>query len=313
MGRKGMLALAGVLTAVSLFAATAAADPLPAGNYSAQLTGVSLTMGGVVGTQTFTLNGLPVVPFTVPANQGPVSVAFGNVTVPTVDLHALAPSQLADGSTLSVTLTGPITLNADPTAGSGSGHVSGYVTAVLVSGLGSATCKFGSAESPIDITLSTGSASGQPYNAATGVVKIADDAISVPTPACTSSNPAVTAIVPTLVSLATGTGNAKVVFSGLIKPVPPAGTPGGGTPQNSQPQVTSQPACVVPSLAGKKLRAARRALTAAHCRLGKVTVQRSVRRRWGRVLSSRPRAGTRRRVGAAVDVTVGGPRSSRRH
>jgi hypothetical protein len=62
--------------------------------------------------------------------------------------------------------------------------------------------------------------------------------------------------------------------------------------------------CVVPRLKNKTLRAARRSLVRARCRLGRVTrtYKRTVAR--GRVVAQRPRAKTRLPVGSRVNVVV---------
>ena len=75
--------------------------------------------------------------------------------------------------------------------------------------------------------------------------------------------------------------------------------------------------CKVPKLKGKSLRRSRRALRAAHCRLGAVRRPRHVRGRLV-VRSSKPRAGAERADGAEVAVKLGRPiprrpRHRRRH
>jgi hypothetical protein len=64
-------------------------------------------------------------------------------------------------------------------------------------------------------------------------------------------------------------------------------------------------ACLVPSLVGKRLAAARHALTAAHCATGKVRRRHTTRRKRGRVVTQRPAAGTQLAAGAAVALVVG--------
>jgi hypothetical protein len=61
--------------------------------------------------------------------------------------------------------------------------------------------------------------------------------------------------------------------------------------------------CVVPSLRGKTVAKARRALRLAHCRLGRVSSTRSRRRR-GLIVAQRPRPGAVRADGAKVSVVV---------
>jgi hypothetical protein len=69
------------------------------------------------------------------------------------------------------------------------------------------------------------------------------------------------------------------------------------------------PRCVVPALKRKRLSGARRALAAAHCKLGAVRRAYSTRVRSGRVVSQTPAAGARLPNGGRVSVVVSrGPR-----
>jgi hypothetical protein len=63
--------------------------------------------------------------------------------------------------------------------------------------------------------------------------------------------------------------------------------------------------CVVPKLRGKKLKAARKALTKAHCRTGKVKRRKAGKAKRGRVISSSPKAGARRKRNTKVALVVG--------
>jgi hypothetical protein len=65
------------------------------------------------------------------------------------------------------------------------------------------------------------------------------------------------------------------------------------------------PGCVVPKLLGLRLAAARSALAKAHCRLGKVTHVAAPKRLRGRVVSQRPRRGTKLTSGAKVAIALG--------
>jgi eukaryotic-like serine/threonine-protein kinase len=67
---------------------------------------------------------------------------------------------------------------------------------------------------------------------------------------------------------------------------------------------TLAPKCVVPKLAGRTLAAAKAALKKAGCKTGKVTRARSRKVKRGRVISSKPKAGTSRPLGAAVALVV---------
>ena len=62
--------------------------------------------------------------------------------------------------------------------------------------------------------------------------------------------------------------------------------------------------CVVPRVIGLRLATARKRITRANCRVGRVRRVRS-QRRAGRVISQNPRAGTRRAAGARVNLVVG--------
>jgi hypothetical protein len=77
--------------------------------------------------------------------------------------------------------------------------------------------------------------------------------------------------------------------------------PGGTTSADSTPRAVT-PRCIVPKLAGKSLRAGRKALTRAGCRLGKVT--RRGGGRAGRIRSAKPRAGSSLPLHARVRVIL---------
>jgi hypothetical protein len=64
------------------------------------------------------------------------------------------------------------------------------------------------------------------------------------------------------------------------------------------------PRCKVPKLRGKTVAAARRALRRAHCSVGKFQRVRSRNVRKGRIVSTKPRAGTTHRRGFKVRLTV---------
>jgi hypothetical protein len=64
-------------------------------------------------------------------------------------------------------------------------------------------------------------------------------------------------------------------------------------------------ACVVPKLKGLKLSAAKYALVAGRCRVGKVTKVHAKHKKHGRVLSQSKKAGRRLAIGARVNVKIG--------
>jgi PASTA domain len=82
--------------------------------------------------------------------------------------------------------------------------------------------------------------------------------------------------------------------------------PSSQTPQNASPRPfvvkVTGPACVVPKLKGKTLSAAKTALKAAHCALGKVTPKGQT---MGTVKKQSPKAGKVLPAGSKVNVTLG--------
>jgi IPT/TIG domain/PASTA domain len=68
------------------------------------------------------------------------------------------------------------------------------------------------------------------------------------------------------------------------------------------------PRCVVPKLAGSKLRGAKKALSAARCRLGKVTKVKGATAKNGKVSSQSKKPGTKLAAGAKVNLTLRSPR-----
>jgi hypothetical protein len=79
---------------------------------------------------------------------------------------------------------------------------------------------------------------------------------------------------------------------------------GSFTVGSTQPPPPPPPArCKVPRVIGKKLAVAKRAITRAHCRVGRVRKARSRRAR-GRVVSQSPRAGVKRPRGTRVKLVV---------
>jgi PASTA domain-containing protein/IPT/TIG domain-containing protein len=81
------------------------------------------------------------------------------------------------------------------------------------------------------------------------------------------------------------------------------------TPSGSGGPAAGRPAgkCKVPSLVGKRLRAAKSKLKAAGCTLGKVTRRKASAKKVGKVLAQGSKPGATLRAGAAVKLTVGKP------
>lgn len=90
-------------------------------------------------------------------------------------------------------------------------------------------------------------------------------------------------------------------------PVPVPGPPGPTAPATAPTGTTPEAQrCTVPSVVGLKPAAARKKLTAAHCKLGRQSTRKtSKRKRVGRIVRQKVKAGTRLADGASVAVTVG--------
>jgi IPT/TIG domain-containing protein/PASTA domain-containing protein len=63
--------------------------------------------------------------------------------------------------------------------------------------------------------------------------------------------------------------------------------------------------CIVPNLHGKTLKAAKRRIRRADCKLGRVRKARGATAKSGEVVKQRPKAGTHAAAGASVNVTLG--------
>lgn len=108
---------------------------------------------------------------------------------------------------------------------------------------------------------------------------------------------------------APGSGSRLAAWTGACKGRSPTCTVALGADTTATAIFAPSPRCVVPSLKGRTLAGARRALTAAHCRLARVTRAYSSRVRRGRVAAQRPAAGTRLPDGGGVRVVISrGPR-----
>ena len=172
------------------------------------------------------------------------------------------------------------------------------------------TCHLGSAASPITVRLSASKPGGSAYTAPGGEITLADNAVSLPAANCDPS--AVSDTVADAFSSYAGlpTSTARVSLSGVLTLVRAAATGGGAALGTSAPAAAPTPAasdavlCVVPRLKGRRLKAARKALRRAHCRLGKVS-RRKAPRRAGRVLKQSRRPGRELPEGTRVALRVG--------
>ncbi|MBS1887061.1 MAG: IPT/TIG domain-containing protein [Actinobacteria bacterium] len=97
--------------------------------------------------------------------------------------------------------------------------------------------------------------------------------------------------VPVTVTTVAGTATSAQLFTYVAPVVPPA------APAKS---------CIVPSLKGKKLGAARKSSLAAGCRLGEVTKRKGITARSGKVVRQTPKAGTVHAAGTKIKIVLGG-------
>jgi len=149
---------------------------------------------------------------------------------------------------------------------------------------------------PPDVSAAT--APGVPNVAVTYPTPAASDNVGVTSLVCAPASGTLFGVGSTPVTCtardAAGNSTSKT-FHVSVTPTPPAAS-------------TAKDQCVVPRLIGKKLKAAKTALTAAHCKLGKVAkkkLKKSSRTKRGIVVKQSPAAGTTKAAGSKVNVTVG--------
>ncbi|MBS1880538.1 MAG: PASTA domain-containing protein [Actinobacteria bacterium] len=96
------------------------------------------------------------------------------------------------------------------------------------------------------------------------------------------------------------TGVTSVAYTVVTPPTKSASTTGSAGPGPDNPA-----SCRAPKLAGKRLKTARRMLTAAGCKLGSVKLEDGVTSKTGRVKRQSPKPGKVLGTGAKVNVTLG--------
>lgn len=103
-----------------------------------------------------------------------------------------------------------------------------------------------------------------------------------------------------------------VVNEGLITAVAPAGAAAGPvsvavtTPAGTAAGTFAYTACIVPKLAGKKLKGAKKRIRKAGCRVGRVKFLGEATAKTGRVVKQRPKAGKVLAPGAKVHLKLNG-------
>ena len=304
-----------------LLSGTAAASPLPAGTYDVQIGQGTVDLGaGLLPALTLSSG----TSFTVPVADQPVSKPI-SLTVADVPISGAGLT-----GTLSVTVASA-NLTITPADGSAALDAS-FFSVLTANGIGS--CSFGSSNSPITVHLTT--ANGAPWDAATGGFTMADKTFVMPAPSCSpallggliggllgsTTNPG-----DNLISLVgTALRQADPVVTPVVNPTtssqPGTGSSGAATTTDTTSAPVTQPArppvavksCVVPKLVGKTLKQAKRALKKAGCTAGKTKKASSKKRRKGRILKQRYKAGKKLPAGAKVPLTVSkGPKNARKH
>jgi len=112
---------------------------------------------------------------------------------------------------------------------------------------------------------------------------------------------------------AIGSGSVDVTSHGVSSPGGGGGSSGGssggsgtgGVGGGSGSGGEGTAVCLVPDLIGKTLAAAKAAITKSLCTFGKLTRKHAAQGEKGRVLSQKPRAGTRKPAGAKVELVLG--------
>jgi uncharacterized delta-60 repeat protein len=204
-----------------------------------------------------------------------------------------SPNGIDCGATCSASFAaGPVTLTATPSPGSSftgwSGDCSGSGTCTLSMNADQmATARF---ERDKALTL-TKAGSG------TGTVSTSPAGID-----CGSS--CAHAFTHGTVVTLTATPSAGSTFSGWSGACSGSGSCTLTMSADQTATATFNAFCVVPKLKGKTLRAAKLALTKAHCSVGKVTRAFSAKVKKGRVLSQKPKPGTRLPAGSKVRLTL---------
>jgi PASTA domain len=322
-GRTPLLAL--VIIVACWLPASAVAAPMPAGTYDVQLTNGTLNLGNGL------LPSLPLssgTTLTVAIGTQPISAPIGLTVLD-------SPITGAVSGSVSVTITGAgITL--DPTTGTATVDASFIASMSLSGSIGgfpvSGSCSLGSQNSPVSVHLST--TDGSPWDATTNAFAMGDHTFALPAPVC---SPALVGDLLSFLIGSTNSGDNGITLNGIAtrRPDPPPVTTTSTTTTTSQP-TTSTPgttttdgnpavttpltgpnavkACVVPKLVGKTLKQAKRALKRAGCKVGKANKKNSAKRKKGRIVKQRYKAGTKLPAGTKIPLTVSkGKKKARNH
>lgn len=309
MCRRALLPL--VLFAA--LAAPAAAAPLPAGDYTATLTGGLVRLGLIEAA----VPAGAAQAITVPPGGGDVTWSLGTIALPSAPLAYDGGAFGTVSGTVTPHITGPVTVTLHPSDGSADATASGWMGfsgswQPPIGGPVAIACTLGSEASPVTLAPSTAKAGAAPFDATTQAIALTD-AFPVPALSCTGLSGAILSSVSGL--LTNGTGSMRL--NGSLVPVPATAAPGGGT-SPTVPAPTGTPTgpaattgltpsatrCVVPKLVGRTLKAATRRLKAAGCRRGTTKRRAKTRRKRGRVIRQSRKAGTVLPAGTKIGLVV---------
>jgi hypothetical protein len=215
---------------------------------------------------------------------------IGVITSPAAEYEAFAAGTLAEGASAAPTLKrgleldfnaevqpAPVVLGLGTTAGPVAGG-----TGVLISGTdleGATSVKFGGVAAAFGHVSETAVLATSPPGAGAGGVPI------------------------TVTTLAgTGTSSQLFTYQAAAPPTP--------TPTVVQPTPTVAK-CVVPKLIGKRLKAARKRIRAAGCKVGNVLKLDGVTAKTGTIVKQNPKPGKHRAVGSKVNFKLGGQAGER--
>ncbi len=106
------------------------------------------------------------------------------------------------------------------------------------------------------------------------------------------------------VTTVAGTAGSPQQFT-YTAPASPSPAPGPSPVPGPSPTPTPSPTCIIPKLTGKTLKASRKKIAAADCKVGTVTRRKGAKARSGKVVGQSKKPGTVVPAGTVVKVTLG--------
>jgi hypothetical protein len=309
MARFGLAAVAASAALLAGASSAGAATVDNPGAFNASFTSGSLTV--LDNTATVPLPSAVTAAGTID-QDGHVSIAAGGVTFPAFHADVVPGMQTVDVQLISDGASGTLA----PASGALSLTLRAHVLATLNGVLLTDTCRVGTAASPFEIPLTTGTsgpATGTAYSAADGTLTVVNR-FTLAGGVVDCDDPSHNATVASII----GAGSNDLKLSGALSPVikpfaakgndnPPANNNPPAQPntpaQQGPPQVGLPAPCIVPKLKGLTLAKAKKSLTKAACRTGKVTKKKSSKKK-GTVIASSPASGKTLATGAKVALTI---------